>query len=85
MTVDAELLADANASVSRGGAESVSAWVSQAMEERRLKEQRLAALDALIEEHEREHGVITEEEIEQQRQVDRDAAAAVRARRRRAG
>ena len=84
MTVDEALLEEANTAVRHGRAESVSAWVSEAMAEHHEREQRLVLLGGLINEYEDEHGVITDEELAEQRQLDRDAAATVRRNRRRA-
>lgn len=78
VTVDKADLEEANAAVSQGRARSVSEWVSEAMAQRRIKDQRLAVLAELISEYETEHGVISDEEIAQQTQLDRDAAAAQR-------
>ena len=84
VTVDEALLEEANTAVRHGRAESVSAWVSEAMAEHHEREQRLVLLGGLINEYEDEHGVITDEELAEQRQLDRDAAATVRRNRRRA-
>ena len=48
------------------------------MTEQLAKDARLAAMDELIAEFEAEHGPITDEEIAEQRQRDRDASAALR-------
>ncbi len=48
------------------------------MTEQLVKDARLAAMDELIAEFEAEHGPITDEEIAEQRQRDRDASAALR-------
>lgn len=85
VTVDEDLLADAAEAVVDGRAESVSAWVSEAMARRREHDRRLSALRSLIADYEDAHGVITDDELAGQAQADRDAAAAVRSRRRRAG
>lgn len=79
VTVEESLLQFASGAVELGDADSVSAWISQAMADRYTKEQRLLALTALIADYESEHGVITADEMDVQRQQDRDAAAAVRA------
>ena len=79
VTVDKAVLEEANAAVSEGRARSVSEWVSEAMAQRRNRDRRLAMLSELISEYEAEHGFITDEEIAQQAQMDRDAAAALRA------
>lgn len=52
------------------------------MAERVAREQRLDALGSLIADYEAENGVITDEEIARERQLDGDAAAIIRTRRR---
>ena len=78
VTVDQADIDEANEAVRQGRARSVSEWVSEAMAQRRIKDRRLAVLGELISEYEAEHGVISDEEIAQQAQQDRDAAAAQR-------
>ncbi|MCY4631537.1 MAG: hypothetical protein OXE75_11745 [bacterium] len=85
ITVDETLLAEANVAVSEGRSRSVSEWVGEAMAERRARDRRLAALDDLISEYEATHGSITDEEIAEQAQRDRDAAGSSRAAGRPAG
>ena len=85
ITVDEALLAEVNAAVSEGRSRSVSEWVGEAMAERRTRDRRLAMLDELISEYEAEHGSITNEEVAEQAQWDRDAAASSRVANRRAG
>ncbi len=79
VTVDEELLEAANRAVSEGLARSVSEWVSEAMAQRRDRDARLAVMRRLLEEYEVEHGFISEEEIAEQAQRDRDAAGSYRA------
>ena len=62
-TVDAD--AAARAAVAAGQAASVSAWVNQAMRQRAEHESRLAAGRRFIAEYEAEHGVITEEDMQE--------------------
>jgi hypothetical protein len=83
ISVDAELAAEAAGAVADGRAESVSGWVAQAMKDRIAKERRLTALADAVAAYEREHGEITDEELAEQVRADRDAAADVRAKRRR--
>jgi len=85
VTLDDKLLAAAQSAVSSGSTESVSAFVNEAVSARLLRDQRVAALASLIEEHESEHGIISDEELAEQAQADRDAAASVRSQQRRAG
>jgi hypothetical protein len=84
ISIDAELAAAAAGAVADGRADSVSAWVGEAMRERVAKERRLVALAEVLADYEAEHGQITDEELAEQARADRDAAAAVRAGRRRA-
>ncbi len=79
VTVDEELLEAANRAVSEGLARSVSEWVSEAMAQRRDRDARLAVMRRLLEEYEAEHGFISDEEIAEQAQQDRDAAGSYRA------
>ncbi len=62
-SVDSELVAAAHAAVAAGRAESVSAWVNNALRRQLQHEQRLAALDAYVAAYEAEHGEITDEEM----------------------
>lgn len=86
MTIDAELVAAATQAVQEGRADSVSAWVNEALAERAVKDRRLAAMDVAIAAYEARHGVITDEQMDARERADREAAALVRetARRRRA-
>ena len=75
ITVNEDLLEEAQSAVGDGRARSVSEWVAGAMAQRLATEQRLAALSELIRDYEAAHGVITDDEIAEQAQRDRDAAA----------
>jgi hypothetical protein len=72
-TVEAELLAAGRAAVADGRAESLSAWVNDALRRQADYERRLQALDEFLHAYESEHGEITEDEM-------RDATRAARAR-----
>ena len=85
ITVDQDVADEVAAAVEAGPGGSVSAWVAEAMRERLERDQRLAMLSALLDDYEAEHGVLTDDEVAEQVQRDRDAAAATRARARRAG
>ena len=85
ITVDEALVDEANAAVRAGRSRSVSEWISEAMAQRRDRDQRLAVLSRLVSEYEAAHGFITEDEMAEQAQQDRDAAAALRAATRQAG
>lgn len=80
VTVDAELVAAANDAIARGAADSLSAWVNEALAARAERDRKLAALSDLIAAYEAEHGEITEAEIAAQRRADRAAAIVVRGR-----
>ena len=84
ITVDEELLKEAKAAVAAGRVRSISEWIAGAMAHRRARDRRLAALSDLIRDYEAEHGVITADEIAEQAQRDRDAAALSRMAARRA-
>jgi Arc/MetJ-type ribon-helix-helix transcriptional regulator len=71
-SVDAELIAAAQQAVAHGRAESVSAWVNDALRLKTDHDRRLAALDEFLAAYEAEHGEITEQEM-------RDAARRARA------
>ncbi len=85
VTVDGDLLDDVAGAVAEGRASSVSAWVAEAIAQRSERDRRLHELAGLVAEYEAEHGSITEEELATGEQTDRDAAALLRARVRRAG
>lgn len=84
ITVDDVLVDEASLAVAEGRAESVSAWVNEALIERSERDRRLRALAELVAGYEAEHGEITETELAEQVQRDRDAAAATRVRTQRA-
>jgi hypothetical protein len=77
-SVDPEQLAAAREAVAAGRADSVSAWVNEAMRRQALLESRLAAMAAFIAAYEAEHGVITEEEMRDARRRARERAIVVR-------
>lgn len=85
ITVDGALLDEVQAAVNEGRSRSVSAWISEAMALRHANDHRLALLDELVSEYEATHGLITDDEIAEQAQRDRDAAASSRAAARRVG
>ncbi|MGO9500324.1 MAG: hypothetical protein ACLPUO_01765 [Streptosporangiaceae bacterium] len=72
-SVDADLVAVAQEAVAHGQAESVSAWVNDALQLKAGHDRRLRALDVFLAAYEAEHGEITEEEM-------RDAARSARSR-----
>lgn len=77
-SVDAELLAAAQAAVAEGRADSVSAWVNDALRLKAVHDRRLAALDAFVAEFEAEHGEITPEEMDAAARRARARAVVVR-------
>ncbi len=62
-SVDTDLVVAAHAAVHAGRAESVSAWVSEALRRQVDHERRLGALGDFVAAYEAEHGEITDEEI----------------------
>ena len=62
-TVDADLVEASQAAVTAGRAESVSAWVNDALRLKVEHDRRLRALDEFIVGYEAEHGEITEDEM----------------------
>ena len=78
VSVDADLVAAGRAAVEAGQAESLSSWVSVALERQAQHDARLAAMDEFLAEYEEEHGVITEEEMEAVERGVRKRAIVVR-------
>ncbi|MHB1431773.1 MAG: hypothetical protein ACYCVZ_06635 [Streptosporangiaceae bacterium] len=72
-SVDADLVAVAQEAVAQGRAESVSAWVNEALRLKAEHDRRLQAIDEFLAAYEGEHGEIGEQEM-------RDAARRARAR-----
>ena len=77
-TVDAELVEASHAAVAAGDAESVSAWVNEALRLKVEHDRRLHALGSYIESYEAEHGEITQEEITAASRWARERAIVVR-------
>jgi Arc/MetJ-type ribon-helix-helix transcriptional regulator len=63
-TVDTDVLESVQAAVSVGEAESVSAYVNDALRLKAEHDRRLRGIDDFIAAYEAEHGEITEEEME---------------------
>jgi Arc/MetJ-type ribon-helix-helix transcriptional regulator len=78
VTVDADLIEASQAAVAAGEAESVSAWVNDALRLKADHDRRLRALDDFIAAYEAEHGEITEEEMEAAVRSMRERAIVVR-------
>lgn len=81
VSVDAELVATAHQAVAEGRADSVSAWVNEALRLKADHDARLRALDGFLAAYEAEHGVITEQEMREAARNARERAVVVRGRR----
>ncbi|MGI8793432.1 MAG: hypothetical protein ACR2H3_09675 [Acidimicrobiales bacterium] len=82
VTVDPELVEAGQRAVESGQADSVSSWVSAALEDKILRDRKLALLAAAVANYENEFGEISADEIATQRRADRQDATVVRGRRR---
>jgi hypothetical protein len=80
VTVDEDLIAAGQAAVAAGEAETVSAWVNDALRLKADHDRRLRALDQFIAAYEAGHGEITEEEIDAAIRSMRERAIVVRGR-----
>ena len=78
VTVDPHLVDAGQHAVSAGKADSVSAWVSEALEEKIARDLKLEHLRAAIADFEAEFGEISVDEIAAQRRTDRRRATVVR-------
>ena len=81
VTVDPELIEAGQRAVESGQAESVSGWVSLALEDKIQLDQKRALLAEALADYEKEFGEITAEEIAAQQRADREDATVVRGRR----
>ena len=77
-SVDADLVAVAQEAVAAGQAESVSAWVNEALRLKVAHDRRLRALDEFVAAFEAEHGEITEAEMSEAARRARGRAVVVR-------
>jgi Arc/MetJ-type ribon-helix-helix transcriptional regulator len=77
-SVDAELLAVAQEAVTGGRAESISAWVNDALRLKADHDRRLQALDDFLAAYEAEHGEITDDEIRDAARRARERAIVIR-------
>jgi Arc/MetJ-type ribon-helix-helix transcriptional regulator len=77
-SVDVDLIAAAEEAVARGGADSVSAWVNEALRLKLDQDRRLEALSTFLADYEAEHGEITHEEMRNATRRARARAVAVR-------
>jgi Arc/MetJ-type ribon-helix-helix transcriptional regulator len=78
VTIDEALLRAGQDAVAEGRAESLSAWVNQALADRVAHEQRLTAMADAVAAYESEHGPITDAEIARQQRTDRARAIVLR-------
>ena len=77
-SVDAELVAVAQQAVTEGHAESISAWVNDALRLKADHDRRLQALDDFLAAYEAEHGEITGDEMRDAARRARERAIVVR-------
>jgi hypothetical protein len=77
-SVDADLVAVAQEAVAAGQAESVSAWVNEALRLKVVHDRRLRALDEFVAAFEAEHGEISEAEMREAARRARGRAVVVR-------
>ena len=77
-TIEAELMAAGRAAVADGRAESLSAWVNDALRLQVAHDRRMDALDAFLDAYEAEHGEITEQEIQEAGRRAQSRAVVVR-------
>jgi len=78
VTIDADLIEAGQAAVAAGEAESVSAWVNEALRLKAEQDRRLRALDQFIAAYEAEHGEITDEQMDAAVRSMRERAIVVR-------
>ena len=77
-SVDTDLIAAAQEAVAQGQAESLSAWVNEALRLKVAHDRRLRALDEFVAAFEAEHGDITEAEMSEAARRARGRAVVVR-------
>jgi Arc/MetJ-type ribon-helix-helix transcriptional regulator len=77
-SVDADLVAVAQEAVAQGRAESVSAWVNEALRLKVAHDRRLRAVDEFVAAFEAGHGEITEAEMSEAARRARGRAVVVR-------
>ena len=78
ITVDADLIAASQAAVAAGEAESVSAWVNDALRLKVEHDRRLRGIDDFIAAYEAEHGEISDEDMEAAHRAAKARAIVVR-------
>jgi Arc/MetJ-type ribon-helix-helix transcriptional regulator len=77
-SVDADLMAVVQDAVASGRADSMSAWVNEALRLKADQDRRLQALDEFLAAYEAEHGPISEQEMEEAARAARGRAVVVR-------
>jgi Arc/MetJ-type ribon-helix-helix transcriptional regulator len=77
-SVDADLVAVAQEAVTGGHAESISAWVNDALRLKADQDRRLRALDDFLAVYEAQHGEITDDEMRDAARRARERAIVVR-------
>lgn len=77
-SVDAQLLAAGHAAVAEGRAESLSAWVNDALQMKTAHDQRMVALDEFLATYEADHGEVTQKEMNDAARRARGGAVVVR-------
>jgi Arc/MetJ-type ribon-helix-helix transcriptional regulator len=77
-SVDADLVAVAQEAVAQGRAESVSAWVNEALRLKAAHDRRLRAIDEFVAGFEAEHGEVTEADMREAARRARSRAVVVR-------
>jgi hypothetical protein len=77
-SVDTDLIQAAGQAVKRGLADSISAWVNDALRLKLAHERRLEALASFVAAYEAEHGAITTEELRLASRRARATAVVVR-------
>jgi hypothetical protein len=78
VTVDADLIAASQAAVRAGEAESVSAWVNDALRLKMEHDRRLRGVDDFVAAFEAEYGEITDEEMDAAYRASKARAIVVR-------
>lgn len=76
--MERELLEAGRAAVAEGRAESLSAWVNDALRRQADHDRRMAALDEFLAAYEAEHGAISEQEMRAASRRARSRADVVR-------
>src|SRR5882724_1954424 len=81
-SIDAAVMAAAQAAVTAGRAANVSAWVNEGLHRQAEHDRRMQALDDFLLAYEAEHGVITDVELAQASRRARERALVLRGKQR---